>query len=411
MAGTFEQTLEAIKAGSQKQNSDAAADAIRQQAMQEWNQENPEKAIATDKVEEPVKVEEPTKPGSEPEKPEVKPEEKTEEKPETDEKKEAPKALSDDEVLTVQEDTLSEEDKLRRTTILNQKEEAKKEEIRLYAKAEKISEEEAAQAIEAENKLAEQYHKDPKKLARTARYWQSQHSRLEAKVKAEQEAQERQVGVNDIIINGKKMGYEQAKPLMIEAYRNEFGDKVADKSDDEVFDEAKKDWQTKVKAFYDQQAVKVSQDAQSKRAKIIIDLPEHAKAFRHEIENSLNLLPDSVVVRDDYSPEDIISWARGKHYSPDKIKELETAAFNRGQENAKILGEKVKPSPSAPSNQKPVETSPDKEVELLTAEQKNQALNMFDSVKSHVWDEQRKYKEYIALMKEQGKWTVKKENA
>ena len=104
--------------------------------------------------------------------------------------------------------------------------------------------------------------------------------------------------------------------------------------------------------------------------------------------------------------DDIIAWARGRHYTPEKLKELEDSAFKRGQENAKILGEKVSTPPSSPSGKKEPSHSPDKEVELLSKSDKDEALNMFDGIK--IWDEQRKFKEYISVMKDTGRWDSKK---
>lgn len=395
---TFEETLESVKNGA-RPNSSEVDSAILNKAQEEWNQEHPE-----DKFE--VKTEKTPEPAPEPE---VKEPEAKEPEPKPEEKEPEVK-LTEDEVLSAKEDTLSDSDKLRKLEILKTREEAEKKEVALYAQAEGLTEEEAKKAIEAEKKLAEQYQNDPRKLSRTARYWQSQHMRLEARVKAESEAKERSVKDNEIIIQGKKMSFEQAKPLMIEAYRNEFAEKVADKSDEEVFETAKKDYQARIKAYYAEQGKKIADQANSKRARIVLELPDHAKPFRQEIEASLGLLPDSKIVQEDYSPEDIIAWARGRHYSPEKIKEMEDAAFKRGQENAKILGEKVTPSPASSSkNGKPPAPSADKEIELLTKDQKDQALNMFDGIK--VWDEQRKFKEFISVMKETGRWNPKKENS
>ena len=394
---TFEETLESLKSGTVKQNSEEMDAAVLKKAQEEYALEHPEdpkppaESVKAPEVVPPVEQPVETKPAEEP-------------KPK--EKEEDPKVLTEDEVLSAKEDTLSDADKLRRIDILKGREETEKKEISLYAQAEGITEEEAAKAITAEKKLAEQYQNDPRKLARTARYWQSQHMKMEARVKSESEARERNLGENEILIQGKKTTFDEAKPMMIQAYRNEFADKVADKSDDEVFEIAKTDYKNRVKNYYDSQAKRISDDARSKRAKMVLELPDHAKPFRKEIEESLALLPDAKIAQEDYTPDDIIAWARGRFYTPEKLKELDEAAFKRGQENARILGEKVSVKPGAGSAAKPEVPSADKEIDMLTSDQKDRALNMYGDTKN--WDDKRKFREYIDTMKETGRWDPKK---
>ena len=398
---TFEKTLEVLKAGGIKQNSAEMDAAVIKKAREEYALEHPDDKLVE---KEPEKAIEPT-PDPKPEPVLEKKEPELEVKPED----EATKVLTEDEILSQKEDTFSDADKLRKVDILKAREESEKKEISLYAQAEGMTEEEAKKSIEAEKKLAEQYKNDPRKLSRTARYWQSQHAKLESRIKAESEAKERNLNDNEILIQGKKTTFDEAKPLMVEAYRNEFADKVADKSDEEIFEIAKSDYKAKVKAYYENQGKRISDDARSKRARMILELPDHAKPFRKEIEESIGLLPDAKIVQEDYSPDDIIAWARGRHYTPEKLKEIEDSAFKRGQENAKILGEKppVKPASPGGTPKKDVPTA-EKEVQGLTQEQKDRALNMFDGI-TH-WDDQRKFKEYIDVMKSTGRWNPKKES-
>lgn len=418
---TFEKALETLKSGAIKPNSDEMDAAVLTQAQKEYAEEHPGSTppaqptvpLAIEPAKEPEKklddkpVVAPVVPDPEnkPPDPEVKPAD-PEKKPEEGE----PKVLTDDEILEAKEDTLSETDRLKKVEILQVRQDEEDKEISLYAEAEGISKEEAKSAIEAEIKLAEQYENDPRKLSRTARYWQSQHAKLESKIKQTSEANARSLKDNEIVIKGKKTTFDEAKPLMVEAYRNEFADAVAEKSDDEIFEIAKSDYKTKVKAHYASQAQQITDSAKSKRARMILELPDHAKPFRADIEEALNLLPDAKIVQEDYAPDDIIAWTRGKYYSPEKVKEIEDAAHKRGLENAKILGEKV--VVKAGSTDKPAAPSippADKEVETLDQIQKDQALNMFDGIK--IWDDSRKFKEYIQVMKDTGRWTPKKEIA
>ena len=193
---------------------------------------------------------------------------------------------------------------------------------------------------------------------------------------------------------------------MVEAYRTQFGDDVADKSDDEIFEIAKSDYKSRMKAYHESQAKQISESAKMKRAKMILELPDHAKPFRKEIEETLNLLPDSKIAEEGYTPDDIVAWVRGRHYTPEKLKEIEDSAFKRGQENAKILGEKVNTPPASSKASASAAPSADKEVETMSKEQKDQALNMFDGIKH--WDDQKKFKEYISVMKDTGRWKPKK---
>jgi len=390
---TFEQTLETLKSGAIKPNSDEMDAAVLKKALEEYNLEHPDEVVPV--APEPIVVD---------------PVIDLVIDPVIDPNPDEPKKLSDDEIISVEEDTLSDEDKQRRTGIIKVRDDAVaaefEKEVELYSKAEKMTIDEAKKAIEAEKKLAEQYQNDPRKLSRTARYWQSQHAKLEAKVKSNAEATSNRLGENDIIIQGKKTTFDAAKDVMVDAFRNQFGDDVIDKTDDEIFEIAKSDYKSRVHAHYEQQAVKIADEAKMKRAKMILELPDHAKPFRKEIEDTLNILPDSKIAEHDYSPDGIIEWVRGRHYTPDKLKEIEEAAFKRGRENAKILGEKVgTPAGASKTSKSDLAPSADKEVESMTRDQKDQAMNMFDGIKH--WDEQKKFKEYISVMKDTGRWTNK----
>src|SRR3990167_1342993 len=138
---TFEQTLESVKAGAAKPNSDEVDAAVLKRAQEEYAAEHPEEG--TKLTSEPEKAHEPS-----PE-PEVKPELEVKEPVKDPEEKEPEAKLTDDEVLSKQEDTLSDADKLRRFDLLKVKDEAEKKEIALYAQAEGMTEEEAKKAIEA----------------------------------------------------------------------------------------------------------------------------------------------------------------------------------------------------------------------------------------------------------------------
>lgn len=323
------------------------------------------------------------------------------------EKADAAQVETDAAILAKKDEELTPDEKTRKGEITKASEAAFEDEAKLYAAAEKITVEEAREALKAEQNIITKYGAEPKKLARAYHHSQREYKRLESSVKAEREAAANVLTENEIVMGDKKLTFDEAKPAMIAAYRERFPEKMADLSDDQVFETAKKEYREKVKEVTAAHKAQIKTEADSKRAKILLGLPESTKPYQDLIKEVLGQAPDHRVVQDDYDPEDLIHWARGQHFTPDRIKELEDAAFKRGQEKAKILGEKGGGSPERGGGAPGAGAGDSNaEIGLLTQEQKDRALNMFESIQ--VWDDKRKFVEYIDHLKQVGEWHPKK---
>ena len=324
-------------------------------------------------------------------------------------------------IMAKPDEELSAEEKQRKAELTEKNPDlAFQEEVKAYAKAENLTVDEAKSVLEAERKIVEQHQGDPKKLARTVRSAQSGYSKLEAKIKHDQERASAVLKENEIIIGGKKMTFDEAKEQMIPAFRNRYtgksfkvGDKetpIAELDDEKVFELAKTQYQQQVKAHTEKIQEQIAADAKKKRDEITSKLPSHALPFKDQFVEILGFVKDSTILDDDFDPDFVLNSARGAFYTPEKIKELEIAAFNKGRENAKILGLKNSPQGTGSTGSvKPKADSPDADVASLTEEHKKRALDMFQGATfdNAGWDEARKYREYVDHLKSVGEWPVK----
>ena len=326
---------------------------------------------------------------------------------------------TDETIMSKKDEDLTADEKTRKEEIVKTHEAAFTEEVKAYATVEKLSEEEARAVLESERKILEKYQSDPKKLVRAYRQAQAAYNRLETKTKAELEKAASVVREDEVVIGDKKMKMADAKEQMVEAFRDHHSGKsvkvgekemaIDEMDDDQVFELAKNVYQSAVKAQLTKVRESMGKEAEEKRFKLLKDLPDSSKDLKPIIEKALKYVPDDKVLDSEYELEDIVSWAKGQFYTPEKLKEIEDAAFKRGQENAKILGEKS-PGGGDGSTGKPKkaasELSPDEEVASLDEKMKARALEMFNGIA--IWDEQRKYKEFIDHLKSVGEWPVKK---
>lgn len=391
--------------------SEEAQDQIRRQADRELAEEeaarNGQKETA-----EPKKDDAPKEPDAQPD-PEKEARE-AEAKKAAEEKAAAAQAeaqkKTDEAILAKKEEDLTPEEKTRKGELLKVEEEAFTEKVKQFAVAEKIPEDQARKQLESERAVLKKYEADPKKMARTIVHQQRMYSQLETKAKQEQEQKALALAEGEIQVKGKRYAIdsEEGKAIMVEAYREKLGEKSAGMDDDKVYEAAKAEWKQMVKNHYEATKAKVAEAAKSKREEMIKALPESAKPYQAAVEEVLKNTPDAHIVHEGFDIEDLVVVARGQFYTPEKIKELETAAFERGKENSRILGEKTASGAgTGGSNTKTDKPdSPDEEVAMLTPEQKTRALSMFDGIS--VWDENRKMKEYVAHLKDTGEWKPKK---
>ena len=314
-------------------------------------------------------------------------------KKEADDKAAKEKA-ADEVILSKPEAELSEEEKTKKAEILKKQGAASDEEVKLYAAAEKITEEQAKEVLEGERKIVEKYEGNASKLARAYRHVQVLWKQAQDELKAVKEAGSAPLKENELIINDKRMTFDEAKPQMVEAYREAFPDKTAELTDGQVFDEAKRDYLLKVKTVMTDKREEMKKEATSKRAKLILDLPDSAKPFKADIEAILRTAPDGQVLHQDYNLEDIIFWAKGKNF--EKIaKEREDAAYKRGLEKARILGEKNDAPESGGKGGGAGKTTK----RVLSPAEKEEALRKFDGM-NFMTDEQ-KYDAWAEVLEDE----------
>lgn len=333
-------------------------------------------------------------------------------KPKTEDEKTAEKAAeqkkADEAILLKKDEDLTPEEKNRKVEIQKAHEAEFDAEVKEYAAKEKISEEEARKDLESEKKLVEKYKAEPKKMARTILSTQRAYTKLQQDIKAREEQAKNAIGENEIVIKGQKLSFDDARDQMVEIYRDSHPKETEQLDDDSVFEKAKESWKSTVKKHVEAQKAKIGETAKAKRAELLGALPESAKPYKAQIEETLNNAPDERVLQDDYELSDIVQWARGGYLSDEKLKELEDAAFKRGQEKARILGEQTGGGRGAGQGsgqqQKPTSTTIDEDVASLTDDQKARAISMWQGIDSSVWDDNRKYKEYVNHLKESGEW-------
>lgn len=404
--------LEKLKTGTQNGPlSDEAQDQIQRQAAAEIAAEEAARANGG-KAPEEKKVE--TNDRQEPVKKDEKPNEAeaAAAKPKTEEEKAAEKAAEqkrvDEAILLKKDEELTAEEKTRKGEIQKAHEEAFNAKVKEYAAKEKITEEEARKDLESEKKILEKYKAEPEKLARTVLSTQRAYTRLQNEIKAEKERAASAIGENEIVIQGKKYTFDDAREQMIELFRDGNPKETEQLDDDTVFEKAKESWKGMVKAKRAEYQAEVAKTAAAKKSELLAGIPESAKPYKGFIEEALKHAPDERVLQDDYDLTDIVLWARGQYYTDEKLKELEEAGFRRGQERAKILGEKNEGGRAAsgsggqPSNKPAEKVNPSEEVASLTDDQKQRALSMFQGI-DH-WNEDRKYLEYVDHLKSVGEW-------
>ena len=126
--------------------------------------------------------------------------------------------------------------------------------------------------------------------------------------------------------------------------------------------------------MFEAHTVELSGKAKEKRVEVLGTLTEAEKEYSSDIKGLLEKTPDATIMHEDWSFDDVKSWARGKYYTPEKMEEIRKDSFKKGQEEAKILGLKEKDARGHSSGKTPVKKTT---AASLTEEQKEQALNMF----------------------------------
>lgn len=374
--------MEALKG---KNNlSEEEADAIGLAAIQEAEAEEKKRKLPEDEL--PISEE-----GKEEElAPEDKDTEPTEEEKLAAQKKEEEesKKKEDERLLGAKDEDLSAEDKSKKAELVKAQDEAKKktveQEIEAYAKEHNVSIAEAREDLDSISKIQEKYKSDAKQLAKANLHLQRIYTKTADELKTVKDAKpspqvreitlesvEKYIEDGKVTINGKQVSKEQ----IIEAYREAYPDITDTLEDDKVFKLAAKEYKERLEKVIEQQKSEIVVKAKEKRETVLNSLSEADKKYLPEIKPLIEKLSDAQIMDEHFSVETYIHYVKGKLYD-ETIKRLEDEKkafgekeYNRGLEEAKILGIKRQPDGKPPK---------DGNVSLTDA-QKKRAREMFDN--------------------------------
>lgn len=368
--------LEALKGKERLSESDN--EAIRNAAMSEYNKEHgikePEaenkEVVSTPENKETAELSEEEK--------------KAQEAKDAEEKAKADK-VEEERLLTAKEEDLKDEEKVKKAELIKKQDEAKAkaldEEVATYAKENNISLDEAKKEIESIGKISEKYNSDPKQLSKANLHLQRLYTKNETELKniLEKQKAEPPLELSDENIvkhidDGKfTIGKEKAtREGIIEAYKQKEPEITATMEDDAIFKLAVKTIKKEIEFSQKQQLFEISSKAKDKRAELISKLSDEEKQFLPEIKPIIDNLPDTQVMKEDFSLNDFIYWAKGKTLEA-KVKESEERGYKKGVEEAKILAQKAKPAtPQTPAKKSATEQ--------LTQAEKNDALDKYQSL-------------------------------
>ena len=287
-------------------------------------------------------------------------------------------------LLAIDDKDLTPEDKPKKEIVLLQLETEKREafDVRVtdYAEANKIPVEDARKTLESVAKIRDKYEGNPEKIAEAALNLQRMVALKDEEIQAAKEvasqprmpesAKEWELVINEHGMT-KENGQVISREEVVEIYREANKDTTVDVQDDQVLKMACKEISARQEAHFVKQNTLIKEKANEKRDKLISSIPEGDKQYAADVKKLLKTVPDRSILKKDYSIEHSIRWARGGHFTPDKVAELEKAAeakgFERGQAKGKIVtgpGGGGKP----PKGSKTV---------LLTEGKKNDAREMF----------------------------------
>ena len=266
------------------------------------------------------------------------------------------------------------------------KEETEEDIIEEYAKEHKVSVEEAKKVVESEKSIAEKYQNNPLKLARAYRSTQSEYDKIKAENAKLKEATEKALEmaekakienvlsgnfrIEDIL--SEKDGRKYDRDHIIAAYREAYPEIAEDQDDDVVYNLAKKEFITEMRALQKTQKVKIASQASEVRTSAIAGLSEDMKPYKKEVEDILKVIPDEHIVDKSFNLDVIKMQVKGSHFD-EAVKAAELRGYKRGMENSKILGAKSVTLPPKGTSKATGSTS--KDFGLSSSEKKQAELN------------------------------------
>ncbi len=256
-------------------------------------------------------------------------------------------------LLDTKEEELSDDDKENKKTVLLQIETEGKAAFDIkvadYAKTKEIPIEDARKTLESISGISKKYENDPDKIAEANLGLQRLVSQKDEAIQAArteasqprkpQSAREWEtIVLEGKLVNGK--GELQTSEQVAEAYR-ELNPETADLENEAVIKLVSKEIHIQSTAFFKEQEADLKGKANDKRDAIIKAIPDSDKDFADPIKKLLKTVSDEVIMRESYDGSSALQWARGGHFSPTKIAEIEKAAeergFKRGQANGKVI--------------------------------------------------------------------------
>jgi hypothetical protein len=290
-------------------------------------------------------------------------------------------------LVEAKEEDLNDEDKEKRKTALLKVETKNKEafeaKVTKYAEDKKISVDDARKTLESAGKIKEKYKSDVDEIAIANLGLQHLVAKKDEEIRAVKEeasqprrpqsAREWEVAIKErglVSPEGKQANWEQ----VVADYRKANESETEGLEDEQVLRIISKEIHLRSDAHFKELKAKAKSEADDKRTKLLKAIPETDKQFSDEVKELLKTVPDAVILNPNYDIDHSVRWARGGHFTPDKIAELEKAAeergFKRGQATKKIVSGPIgKGGP--PKGDGAV---------TWTTKEKNEAFDMFPNV-------------------------------
>lgn len=307
-------------------------------------------------------------------------------------------------ILNAKDEELKPEEKEQKAELLKLREGdvAKKAQadVESYALKQNISIEDAKKEFESIGKIEEKYGKDPKQLAQAYLHLQKSLTKKDEEVKLAQEGAARASMPTvdtylNLVDNGKIINPTTKKPTtreeLVEAYRKHEPEITANMEDEAVARLASKSIVNNFESLVEKNKAEITSKAKEKRVTLLNSIPEADRKYvADEIKPLLDKYPDSQIMSDAFSIQDVLYWVKGKHID-EIIKEQGEKEYNRGLSEAKILARKSgNPKGGAGSG------SNDKK-SLLSDSQKQEAEDMYDSALAAGTSKEDVYQWYIEL--------------
>ena len=297
------------------------------------------------------------------------------------------------------------------------------EDIKTYSADNEISEDEARSELESIGRISKKYENDPKKLAKANLHIQRLHAKTQddlKKIKATPPPRPVKEPTTDDVLKAIDNGKMKIKGEVItleraiELYRNNHPKLSEGMNDDAVLqivaDKMLTTWNESHREAIRQGEIKLQGTAKEKRVILVKDLPEGDKPFAGELKDILDNMPDEFIAQEDFDVNEVLLNIKGTRFENlnktfnAKLKEAEERGFKRGQEGAKILGEKV----VLPETKIPVKKNESSSLmDKLNADDRERAMQMFDG--QDAMDEKAKLQAYIDIYEDEIKERIKKE--